>query len=89
MQLIAAPKEHFGQAARGEMKDLPDVARWLLFEADVTDRQIPRIAKIFLPSLRQRAHSAATGMDHRWQQSFISSNEPKKPQHVSGFRLLD
>jgi hypothetical protein len=39
-----------------------------------------RIAKISLPSLRQRTHAAAIGMDHRWQQSFVLAKPNERSQ---------
>jgi hypothetical protein len=46
-----------------------------------------RIAKISLPSLRQRAHAAAIGMDHRWQQPFALSAKPTSAHDGFGFAV--
>jgi hypothetical protein len=43
----------------GEIQDLRAMARRVLFRVALPNHCTPRIAKIFLPSLRQRAHSAA------------------------------
>ena len=48
-----------------------------------------RIAKISLPSLRQRTQAAAIGMDHRWQQQpFALSAKPNERSRWLWLRRL-